>query len=138
MIAVRNNVFETNSSSTHSITMCSENDYNKWKKGELFYNKWEESFYTKQEIIEKAKEKQMNYIKKKQEGNTLYHYQEKYIEAKNDEELYDLEYEEDGNTYYSYDKFWDYIESEFEAFENEYKTSSGEKVIAFGYFGYDG
>ncbi len=36
--SVRRNVFETNSSSTHSITMCTESDYGKWKKGELIWD----------------------------------------------------------------------------------------------------
>jgi hypothetical protein len=61
MISVRRNVFETNSSSTHSITMCSEDEYNKWKNGELLYERWEETFYTKNQIIEKAKEKKNKY-----------------------------------------------------------------------------
>ena len=51
MISVRKNVFETNSSSTHSITMCSENEYDKWKSGELFYKRCYEKFYTKEQII---------------------------------------------------------------------------------------
>lgn len=34
---IRRGVFETNSSSTHSITMVSSEDYNKWQNGELFY-----------------------------------------------------------------------------------------------------
>lgn len=34
-IQVRHNVFETNSSSVHSLTMCSESTYEKWKRGEI-------------------------------------------------------------------------------------------------------
>lgn len=37
---VRRGVFETNSSSVHSITMCTGSDYDKWKKGELVWNRW--------------------------------------------------------------------------------------------------
>ena len=29
---IRRGVFETNSSSTHSITMCSNKEYEKWEK----------------------------------------------------------------------------------------------------------
>ena len=36
---IRRNVFETNSSSVHSITMCSLEDYKKWENGELVYDK---------------------------------------------------------------------------------------------------
>lgn len=34
-IQIRRGVFETNSSSTHSITMCMKSDYDKWVAGEL-------------------------------------------------------------------------------------------------------
>lgn len=37
---VRRGVFETNSSSVHSITMCSKSDYDKWVAGELIYARW--------------------------------------------------------------------------------------------------
>ena len=39
---VRRGVFETNSSSVHSITMCTKSDYDKWRNGELVWNRWEE------------------------------------------------------------------------------------------------
>lgn len=136
MISVRRNVFETNSSSTHSITMCSEDKYNKWKNGELLYERWEGKFYTKAEIIEKAREKKNKYLKEKEDGKTIYHYQEKYINANTDEELYKVEYDEEDGDYYTYDRFWDYID--YETFEEDYTTENGEIVIAFGYYGYDG
>lgn len=37
---VRRGVFETNSSSVHSITMCTKSDYDKWKDGELVWSRW--------------------------------------------------------------------------------------------------
>lgn len=143
MESIRRNVFETNSSSTHSITMCSESEYEKWKKGELFYHRWDEKFFTKEEIIEKAKEKREKYLKEKEEGKTLYHYMEQYINAETDEDLLkvemDLDEEDEGDgDYYSYERFWNYIESQFETFENSYTTETNETVIAFGYYGYDG
>lgn len=36
MKQIRNNVFETNSSSTHSFTLCTEEDYQKFVEGKLF------------------------------------------------------------------------------------------------------
>ena len=33
---IRRGVFETNSSSTHSITMCMKSDYDRWSNGEGF------------------------------------------------------------------------------------------------------
>ena len=35
MIQVRQGVFEANSSSTHSITMCTKNEFNEWVDGKI-------------------------------------------------------------------------------------------------------
>lgn len=40
MKQIRRNVFETNSSSTHSLTMCMKSDYDKWVAGDLALDKW--------------------------------------------------------------------------------------------------
>ena len=60
---IRLGVFETNSSSVHSIVLCMKSDYNKWMKDGLFlfdgYNGWylgetkpeRNHFYTKEEAI---------------------------------------------------------------------------------------
>ena len=37
---IRRGVFETNSSSVHSITMCMQSDYEKWENGEFIYDRW--------------------------------------------------------------------------------------------------
>ena len=34
---VRQGVFETNSSPTHTLTICSKDDFDKWKHGEVFW-----------------------------------------------------------------------------------------------------
>ena len=34
---IRCGVFETNSSSTHSLTMCSEEEFEAWKRGEVLF-----------------------------------------------------------------------------------------------------
>lgn len=39
---IRRGVFETNSSSTHSITMCMKSDYDKWVAGELVLDTYSE------------------------------------------------------------------------------------------------
>ena len=37
---IRRGVFETNSSSVHSLTMCSDEEWQKWKSGELVFDDW--------------------------------------------------------------------------------------------------
>lgn len=68
-ISIRRGVFETNSSSVHSLTMCSDDEYNKWKKGEILYNNYNDSFVTLDEALktisdpdsDKFKEKFLDY-----------------------------------------------------------------------------
>lgn len=43
-IKIRKGVFETNSSSTHSLTLCSEETFDAWKKGDLVLNDYESEF----------------------------------------------------------------------------------------------
>lgn len=44
MKQIRKNVFETNSSSTHTLAICTEDEYKDWKDGKLLFNKWKETF----------------------------------------------------------------------------------------------
>lgn len=41
---VRRGLFETNSSSVHTLVMCSSEDYEKWKNGELLFDRWDDKF----------------------------------------------------------------------------------------------
>lgn len=54
---IRCGVFETNSSSVHAITMCTELDYHKWRNGELIYDRWEEKLVP---ISDKTKKETTN------------------------------------------------------------------------------
>lgn len=141
MQSIRRGVFETNSSSTHSLTMCSESEYDKWKNGELLYHRWNNEFKTKEQILEDAKKRREECLEKQKNGEKLYYWDEKYAEAKTDEDLLKIELgdeddEDFDENWYTHDKFWD--ELEYETFTETYTTEKGEKIIAFGYFGYDG
>lgn len=52
-VSVRRCLFETNSSSVHSITMCSKSDYDKWVNGELYYDRWKDKFVPNSDEIQK-------------------------------------------------------------------------------------
>lgn len=58
---IRRGIFETNSSSVHSLTMCSDDEYSKWRNGEMYYNRWEHKFVNKSEEIEREREKEGRY-----------------------------------------------------------------------------
>jgi len=96
---IRFGVFETNSSSTHSLTMCSSEDYGKWKKGELIFDR------ECDELVPITDE-----VKK--------------------------QIEEDGWGFETYNQFFN--DEYLEAYSNTYTTKSGDEIVAFGKFGYDG
>lgn len=49
MRVIRRGVFETNSSSTHTICIVPKEDFEKWEKGELFYDIWNDKLIKKEE-----------------------------------------------------------------------------------------
>lgn len=53
MRQIRRGVFETNSSSTHSLTMCLKSVYDEWKSGKRIM--YEDTIYTEEEIEELKK-----------------------------------------------------------------------------------
>lgn len=127
MKVIRRGVFETNSSSTHSITMCSEDEYNAWNSGELYLNEggWSsqsknknKQFVTKDEAIEILTN---NKYPPEIDLNTLSN--DELNEYFNENEIYNSEY---------------YFDRDYENYESTYTTKNGEKVVAFGYYGQDG
>lgn len=116
MKTIRRGVFETNSSSTHSISIVAKEDYDKWSDGELL--KSYDRFVTKEEAIEE--------IKKDEYFNKNY----KNFDFSNEEEVNDLLKEWDYKSYEDYG-------NDYEYFSKSYKTKNGDEVVAFGYYGYD-
>lgn len=131
MRQIRCNIFESNSSSVHTLTICMKEDYNKWIKGEVYLNNFygvsnspykDKKFVTRDEalhIILKS-----NWMPDDFPDNEDWNKEE--VQSYIDEILEDdfIKYDNYGN--------------DFEWFEEEYKTPLNEDVIAFGYYGYDG
>lgn len=115
---IRRGVFETNSSSTHSITMCSQEEYDKWERKEVLLNN--DEFLTKEEAIKELKnDKWFN----KYHQNFDFSNEEEVNEALKD------------NDYKTSDEFFN--DEELETFEDTYTTKGGETVVAFGKYGMD-
>ena len=122
MIQVRQGVFETNSSSTHSITMCTKNEFNEWVGGKVYRNdgSWYDStsvlkdkdFLTYDEAIELIKSS-------------------KYYEPMKEDENVDDYFKE--YRIYSYDNWGEYFETDV----TNYTTPNGEEIVAVCYYGCD-
>lgn len=133
---IRQGVFETNSSSTHSLTMCSKEDFDAWRRGELLFDYYgRENFVKVDELSDKnkkvaAKEYEMNKDDFQKDWEDLSE------DAKN---KYYAEYAKEndlisqsGETYEEYMN--DY---ELATFEETYTTPNGDAVVAFGKYGYN-
>ena len=127
MKTVRLGTFETNSSSTHSITMCMESDYEKWKNGEMYWHRWNDELVSKEEVEKEMAKLREEFIADNPD-----------FDENNEEWKEELEqYINEDKTYYTYEEFNDYDYIEYETFVNTFETPQGEKVVSFGYYGSD-
>ena len=114
---IRESVFETNSSSTHSICICAKSQYDAWKNGEFYYNVWDDEFATKAFVDTKVKE-----------GG---------FDA--DEPFSDEgEFRRDELGWFSADEFFDWDYQTQETYTEYYTSPSGDEIVVFGSYGYDG
>lgn len=127
MRTVRRGTFETNSSSTHSITMCMESDYEKWKNGEMYWHRWNDELVSKEEVEKEMAKLREEFIADNPD-----------FDENNEEWKEKLEqYINEDKMYYTYEKFNDYDYIEYETFVDTFETPQGEKVVSFGYYGSD-
>ena len=121
MIQIRKNVFETNSSSTHSLVMAVKSEFDKWTAGEYYYcSSW--CSFSEKEAPEEFKNKF-------KEGSLFpIALVDAYYKAKGeDRDPYDFQ---------TYDEFCDSDYLEYEDYT--YTTPSGEVIVAVAKHGYDG
>lgn len=133
-IQIRQGVFETNSSSTHSITMCESSSFKKWKDGELYINldkEDDEQFL----LTDVAKKWNKDFILNNPDKITWFT-KENYEDYETDELGYVIDYEYARYCYISYDQ-WCNMFNCYEIYSNDYETKSGDKITAFGYYGHD-
>ena len=122
MIQVRNGVFETNSSSTHSIAICTKNEFDAWRGGEIYINEgwWSSS---------NSQYKNKRFLTEN-EARALIMSSSFYRPMEDDESLdhYFREFE-----IYSYEDWG----SEYESDVTRYTTPGGEEIVAVCYYGYN-
>ena len=133
---VRRGVFETNSSSTHSLTMCSEDEFEAWKRGELLFKRWEEKFVKPTQLSDNDKrdaEEEYGYTKddywKDWDDLSSEEKEKWYAKYATNHNLKDY----DAKTYDEYMR-----SGNLETFVQRYTSKSGDKIVAFGEYGYDG
>lgn len=137
MIKIRNNTFETNSSSTHSMVIGLRSQIEDWIEGRLVYDYNNDKFIS----LEAARE---IFLKRLSEEDRAYfnlslEEKETYLEEKHP--WYTVEgYESElyGENYlFTYDYYCDYYER-LESDTTYYTTPGGEEIGIICSYGYDG
>lgn len=146
---VRQGVFETNSSSTHTLTICSKDDYDSWKRGEVFWldNSWhkldtDKDFVTPEELEELAEKYNEEQQKRIDEGDKFAKVLDidKVLNERPDYDSWDDSYwdiERSALEAYTTNDF--YVSNDnLETYSKTFTSPSGDEMVAFGAFGYDG
>lgn len=127
--SIRRGVFETNSSSTHSICIVPAEDFEAWKAGKLMYDR------CKEELVPPIPRDPNAMIKVEYYDEKLRYWKTKEVpDTLENREEYDYYDDDDDKDVITYEK-WQRIGMEDYVAE---KTIKGVKVVAFGKYGYDG
>ena len=143
IVQVRSGVFETNSSSTHSLNICTKSDYDRWvnDKNIVFIGDsylvgakdfGGREFVTKSEIID--------YLKKMNESIT--NEDDKFPETisgyfeRDEDDWYSISPASEDGIYDS--DTYELDNEELESYTQEFTTPSGDEMVAFGTYGYRG
>lgn len=133
MRQIRQNTFETNSSSTHSLVLCTEDEFNRWKSGETLLDTNTHRFVIHPDLsVKDYRDAQTDYV------TSMTKYMKRWDDlTKEEKKEYVVDYirsRDDIDYLETYDQF---TNSDLEWFMQRYTSPSGDKVVAFGRYGYD-
>ena len=133
---IRRRVFETNSSSTHSMAICTEEEFENWRAGKVLFDGWNEEFILPYQLNDDEKrDAALEYTKNKKE----YYKDWEELNSAQKEKWYST-YMKDHNLVnddgVTYDEFFD--DEYLETYCRDYTTPKGDKIVCFGKYGYDG
>ena len=146
---VRQGVFETNSSSTHTLTICSKEDYEDWKRGDKFWldNDWgklqtNKSFVTPEELAElteKYNEKEQKRIDAGDEYAKVLDIDKVLNECRDYDSWEDSYWDTERSALEAYTMDdWYQRNGDLETYSRSFTSPSGDEMVAVGAFGYDG
>ena len=137
MYQIRQGVFETNSSSTHSMCICTEEEFANFKGNKAVWNKNNNKITPLDKIPHGYAQRAKDFYQKTRTlfmidwDNLSEEAQFEFIISQFDQ-TYAGDWLFEGKTFY---KDWG---TDLERFEKHFTTPSGDKMVAFGEFGYEG
>lgn len=138
MRQIRYGVFESNSSSTHSIAICTQEEFDNWMKHKLVFDSYNDVFVkSNTEMTNEDKVRAKRYYEdcKKEFWKSWEQLSDEEVEAWYKKYMEDEMYV-DTYRYKTYNEF--FYDSDLETFTQHYTSPSGDKLVAFGRYGYDG
>jgi hypothetical protein len=145
---IRIGVFETNSSSTHSLTIVDKEEFDAWQRGEVLYHRYEKKFVPAPTATARDEDwvkRYFEYHSRKIVNGILFQDKcypsiEELINTVkiNDKTLTSFARRQstnDDDDLYSYDRFCDIAYLEY--YEHTDITKSGDTIVCFGLYGYD-
>ena len=143
MINIRKCVFETNSSSTHSLNICTLEDWEAWKEGKLLYNPYEYEFIDNYMLSENAKQARLEeYYNTRIKKEFYKEFKDLTVEEKHKlmsravSEGFIFTNPSDNSDYYTFSAYWE-RNDDLEGFTEYYTTEHGDNIVIFGEYGYD-
>lgn len=119
MKKIRLNVYETNSSSTHSVNVATESQWVDWIIGKLVYHDIKQVFVSKEDAMAELTSKYDN----PEDIKLLF--------CSTDEALKSL-------GYYTLEKYYDMVnERGLDFFSQSFSVSEENNITTFGYYGYE-
>ena len=82
---IRFGVFETNSSTTHTLTICTKEEFEKWQNGELLFDYYKDKLVEKPQDWEEDSRGELRTYGEWYEDEYLETYEEKYTSPSGDE-----------------------------------------------------
>ena len=144
MINIRIKTFETNSSSTHSINICTLEEWDAWKEGKLLYNPYELEFIDNYLLSEDAKNAK---LKEYYEQQVKKDYYKDFQDLTPDEKRKLMSQAVSGgfiftdpsenDDYYTYTAYWERRKDDLEGYTEFYTSKHGDKIVIFGEYGYE-
>lgn len=149
MIQIRHGVFETNSSSVHSMVICNEDDYEAWVNGDVLLNRYHDDDYVWQHwdsdrhcYVETTKGIPPMFVTKEQAAYYDPHYP--YPKEHRDGyyggwglEFIDADGEYRERKFITFEEYENSLLYDFEGFNEFYRTEHGDNIVVFGYWGRD-
>lgn len=138
--SIRSSVFETNSSSVHSCSITTEQNYKDFNSGKVWYNEGEDKYLPEKDAIEFN----LNYIKDSNEftNEEFKKFTDVYKKEKNFYDAFEainVEFNkwdiDPYDVYLNSDDYWDY--NQYEDWWKGFNDSNGTPMVAWGYCGHD-